>query len=94
MREAVRAAHGAAVVEALAYLERSAAAVRRGHNGTVVEQVEDFVAAAFRHHSSRAGDPQLRTHVVIANLGRGSDGRWTALHGRRLYAHVTTASHL
>jgi conjugative relaxase-like TrwC/TraI family protein len=94
VREAVRAAHDAAVAEAVGYLEWAAAAVRRGHNGAVVEQVEGFVAAAFRHRSSRAGDPQLHTHVVIANLGRGSDGRWTALDGRRLYAHATTASHL
>jgi hypothetical protein len=75
-------------------LERTAAAVRRGHNGAVVEEVGGFVAAAFRHRSSRAGDPQLQTHVVIANLGRGSDGRWTALDGRRLYAQATTASQL
>ena len=94
VRGAVRAAHDLAVSEAVGYLERSAAAVRRGHNGTVVQQVNGFVAAAFRHRSSRAGDPQVHTHVVIANLGRGSDGRWTALDGRRLYAHATTASHL
>src|SRR3954452_19034021 len=58
----------------------------------LVEQVDGFVAAAFRHRSSRAGDPQLHTHIVVANLGRGPDGRWTALDGRRLYAHARGAS--
>ena len=31
---------------------------------------------------SRALDPQLHTHVVAANLARGEDGRYTALHRR------------
>lgn len=93
-RDAVRDAHDAAAMEALGYLERSATAVRRGHGGLVVEATDGLVAAAFRHRSSRAGDPQLHTHVVVANLGQGRDGRWTALDGRRLFAHAMTASHV
>src|SRR5919108_523192 len=53
-----------------------------------------LVAAAFRHRTSRAGDPQLHTHVLVANLIEGVDGRWSALDGRRLYAHAKTASYL
>ena len=53
---------------------------------------DGLVAAAFRHRTSRAGDPQLHTHVLVANLGRGPDGRWSALDGRRLYAHARAAS--
>ena len=71
VRRAVRAAHDRAVAEAVWYLERSAAAVRRGHGGAVVEQASGLVAAAFRHRMSRAGDPQLHTHVLVANLARG-----------------------
>jgi conjugative relaxase-like TrwC/TraI family protein len=92
VRAQVRAAHDRAVREAVGYLERSAAAVRRGHGGAVVEEASGFVAAAFRHRTSRAGDPQLHTHVLVANLGRGVDGRWSALDVRRLYAHAKTAS--
>ena len=92
MRGGVRAAHDVATRAALAYLERSAAAVRRGHGGAVVEEASGLVAAAFRHRTSRLGDPQLHTHVLVANLGRGVDGRWSALDGRRLYAHAKTAS--
>ncbi len=40
------------------------------------------------------GDPLLHTHVVVANLARGPDGRWTALDGRALYAHAKTAGYL
>lgn len=92
IRPAVRAAHEAAVKEAVGYLERSAAAVRRGAGGVVVEEVDGFIAAGYRHRASREGDPQLHTHVLVANLAQGSDGRWSALDGRRLYAHATAAS--
>jgi conjugative relaxase-like TrwC/TraI family protein len=92
LRGAVRGAHDRAVREAVGYLERSAAAVRRGHGGARLESAEGLVAAAFRHRTSRVGDPQLHTHVLVANLGRGPDGRWTALDGRRLYAHARAAS--
>jgi conjugative relaxase-like TrwC/TraI family protein len=92
LRAAVRAGHDRAVLEAVGYLDRSAAAVRRGHGGTEVLPAAGLVAAAFRHRTSRAGDPQLHTHVLVANLGRGPDGRWSALDGRRLYAHARSAS--
>ena len=94
LRDLVRKAHDVAALEAFRYLERSAAAVRRGHAGAVVEEASGFVAAAFRHRTSRAGDPQLHTHVLVANLGRGLDGRWSALDGRRLYAEARAASFL
>ena len=51
-------------------------------------------AAAFLHRTSRAGDPQLHTHVLVANLIQGSDGRWSALDGRLVYAHARTAGFL
>ena len=39
-----------------------------------------------------SGDPQLHTHAVVANLGRGPDGRWSTLDGRRIYSQARTAS--
>jgi conjugative relaxase-like TrwC/TraI family protein len=92
LRGAVRAAHDRAVVEAIGCFERSAAAVRRGRGGLIVEPADGLVAAAFRHRTSRVGDPQLHTHVLVANLGRGLVGRWSALDGRRLYVHARAAS--
>jgi conjugative relaxase-like TrwC/TraI family protein len=47
---------------------------------------EGFVAASYRHRMSRAGDPQLHTHVIVANMTR-ADGRHTALDARALYEH-------
>lgn len=90
----VRRAHEEAVRAALGYLEREAAWVRRGHAGFERGPADGLVAAAFPHRTSRAGDPALHTHVLVANIGRGSDGRWTALDSRALYAHARTAGFL
>lgn len=91
----VSAAHDAAVDAALAVLETEACRVRRGRGGANVLPGDGFVAAAFRHRTSRSGDPHLHTHVVVANLARSaSDGRWSALDGRQLYAWCRTAGFL
>ncbi|MGH2989005.1 MAG: MobF family relaxase [Gaiellaceae bacterium] len=84
VRRAVSEAHESAWQAALAYLEREACVVRRGHGGSVREHGEGFVAAAFRHRTSRAQDPHLHTHVIVANQARASDGEWRALDGEAL----------
>ena len=94
VRETVRQAHDEAVAEALEWLEEVACVVRRGHAGAVREPGSGFVAAAFRHRASRAGDPQLHTHVAVANMACGGDGRWTALEAGRLFAMARAASAL
>ena len=87
-------AHRVAVDAALAYLEREAVRVRRGQGGRQVIEADGLLAAAFDHRTSRAGDPQLHTHVLIANQSRGVDGRWSALDGRLLYSHAKTAGYV
>jgi conjugative relaxase-like TrwC/TraI family protein len=94
VRAAALAAHEAAVAEAFRYLERNAAVGRRGAGGAETVRGEGLIGAAFLHRTSRAGDPQLHTHVLVANMVRGPDGRWTALDGRALYAHGRTAGYL
>jgi conjugative relaxase-like TrwC/TraI family protein len=86
--------HEEAVRAVLRYLEDAAVAVRRGHAGEHVQFGEGLIAAAYRHRMSRALDPQLHTHVVAANLARGPDGRFTALHGAELYRAAKTAGYL
>ncbi len=90
----VRRAHDAAVAAALGYLEREAGEVRRGKDGVNRLPGGGFVAAAFRHRTSRAGDPQLHTHVLVANMTRGADGRSSALDGQQLYTQAKTAGTL
>jgi conjugative relaxase-like TrwC/TraI family protein len=90
----VRAAHDAAVDDALGYLQEVASHGRRGRGGLVRIRSEGFVAAVFRHRTSRAGDPNLHSHVVIANRVLGVDGKWTALDARAVYQQARTAGHL
>ncbi|MGE0796258.1 MAG: MobF family relaxase, partial [Acidimicrobiia bacterium] len=49
------------------------------------------VAAAFRHRTSRAGDPLLHWHTLVANLAPGPDGRWSAFVHPDLYRAVRAA---
>ena len=87
-------AHDAAVAAALDYLERNTALGRRGTDGIFPIGSSGFVGAAFRHRTSRAGDPLLHTHVLVANLINCDDGKWSALDGRLLYSHAKTAGYL
>jgi conjugative relaxase-like TrwC/TraI family protein len=94
VRRQVQAARHAAILEVLAYLEREAVGVRRGHNGTERHKGLGFTAAAFDHRTSREGDPQWHTHVLIQNATLGPDGRWTALDSKLLHAHAMAADRL
>ncbi|MGH3043054.1 MAG: MobF family relaxase [Gaiellaceae bacterium] len=84
VRRQMSEAHKSAWQAALAYLEREACVVRRGHGGALREQGAGFLAAAFRHRTSRAQDPHLHTHVIVANMARTGDGEWRALDGKAL----------
>jgi conjugative relaxase-like TrwC/TraI family protein len=83
-------AHHQATSEALSYLEDHVG-VRRGHGGCDHVQGNGLLAVGFDHRTSRAGDPLLHTHVIVANRVQGPDGRWTALDGRDLYRHRLAA---
>ena len=88
------AAHESAVSAALEFVEGDVARVRRGAGGTELMAVKGIVAATYRHRMSRALDPQIHTHAVIANLAEGVDGSWTGLHSRRLFKMAKTAGTL
>jgi conjugative relaxase-like TrwC/TraI family protein len=84
--DAVRAGHDAAVEAVLEFLQDHAALCRRGHGGLAQEATGGYVTAVFVHRTSRAGDPQLHSHVLVANKVRAaSDDRWLAVDGRELY---------
>ncbi len=71
----IYACHRRAIEVVLTYAEREVFHSRSGTNGVVQEDVEGVVATAFTHWDSRAGDPQLHDHVVVANRARSvSDG--------------------
>lgn len=92
-KDKVMAAHHAALEATLAWLETAAIHTRAGHGGVAHVGVHGAIAAAFDHWESRSGDPQLHTHVVIANKAqRVSDGVWTTLDSRTLYKATVAAS--
>ena len=73
------AAHEAAVEVAIAFLDEHAAFTRRGHAGVLQVDTEGLVGVTFVHRTSRAADPQLHTHLLIANKVRAADGKWLAI---------------
>jgi len=89
-RQAIQSAHDEAIKAAVAYIEAEAAWGRQGHGGAQSVQADGFVVGAFRHRSSRAGDPHLHTHLVIPNAVRRPDGTWGAYDHRRLYQAAKT----
>lgn len=88
----IRAAHDAAVADALAFVEKRVLFTRRGHDGVRQVDVRGLIAATFVHRDSRAGDPDLHTHVAVANKVQALDGAWLAIDGRVLYAAKVGAS--
>lgn len=93
IQQQVLEAHHDAVNQVLAWLEESAIHTRTGRGGAAHVATKGAVAAAFDHWESRARDPQLHTHVVIANrVQRATDGAWSTLDSRTLYKAVVTAS--
>jgi len=90
-RAAIRQAHREAVDEVVRYLEGQATFCRSKGDRILTN---GLVAAAFDHRTSRAGDPLLHTHVVVANLSRTVADTWRALDGRPLYDHGISGGHL
>ncbi len=88
----VAAAHDAAVASMAAWVEDHAHTRFRVNGEVVTVDAEGLVMATFRQHTSRALDPQLHTHLVIANRVQSPDGRWLALDARYLKKHQRGAS--
>ena len=85
-------AHQAAVKDALTFIETYALFTRAGPQGIRQVNVQGLVATAFTHRDSRAGDPDLHTHVAVANKVQTLDGRWLSIDGRVLFkAHVAAS---
>jgi conjugative relaxase-like TrwC/TraI family protein len=95
----------AAMRAAVGWIEREVIRVRRGsHNEAWLAKhrkepgagprslpSNGVVAAAFRHRTSRAGDPLLHWHVLVANLVEGVDGKWSAFVHPDLFRNMRAA---
>jgi conjugative relaxase-like TrwC/TraI family protein len=97
IQERIADAHHAAVADVIDFFEREIAATRAGfsdRDGAVAQVgVAGIAAVAYDHFDSRAGDPQLHTHVVVANkVLTVMDQRWRSLDGRPVFASRTGLS--
>jgi conjugative relaxase-like TrwC/TraI family protein len=92
-QEQILRTHHYAVEATLAWLEEQVIHTRAGRNGVAHVGTMGAIAAAFDHWESRIGDPQLHTHLVIANrIQRITDGAWVTLDSRNLYKAAVAAS--
>ncbi|MGX1880000.1 MobF family relaxase [Nocardia fluminea] len=94
MAARIEAAHQRAIGDALTWLERNGLLTRLGRNGVRHVEVEGIVAACFTHRDSRAGDPDLHTHVLIANKVRTLDGKWRTIDSRLFHEAAVTVSEI
>jgi len=95
VRKEVRQAHERAVGTIVEYLEGAVAAVAvPTADGRRVVRGGEMAAVGFLHRLSRAGDPHLHTHVLVANLVRDQSGdpdRGRPLDARHLFHEARTA---
>ena len=92
-------AHHDAVADVVGFMETQVVSTRvggHGRDGDVLRaDATGVVATAFDHYDSRAGDPQLHTHVVVANkVCTVMDGRWRSVDSRAMHAAIVTMSAL
>ena len=103
--DVIAAAHEQSVAEAVAWVEANALFTRTGRDGVRQVDVTGLIGASFTHRDSRAGDPDLHTHVAVSNKVRTLDvldhagqvveaGRWLSIDGRLLYKANVAASEI
>lgn len=81
-----RLAHAHARAANAAFLELEKLASRQVQAGgkSSPKTTGNLLAAVFQHDASRALDPQLHTHFVVANVTQDSDGRRFTLESLRM----------
>jgi conjugative relaxase-like TrwC/TraI family protein len=93
-QEQIVAAHHDAVDDVVRLIERHAVLTRTGEHGIAQVETRGLVGAAFDHWDTRSGDPQLHTHVVVANRVQGPDAGWRSIDGRVLFRSVVAMSEI
>ena len=89
----IEKAHRAAINDALTFLENKALFTREGTDGARQVNVHGLVATAFTHRDSRAGDPDLHSHIAVANKVKTLvGGKWLAIDGRLIFKAKVSAS--
>ena len=91
-KQEIELAHQRAVECAFDYLEGHTT-TRRGRGG-LSREYANLVAARFNHYTSRLGDPQLHSHVVVTNFSVRKDGTVGTIESKLFYDHRRAAGEL
>ena len=96
VRQVVDEAHATAVARALDYLETHASYTRRrDENKTlIVDKTVGLSGVKYEHRTSRAGDPHVHSHVLLANRQLCPDGQVRSVDGKSLYHEARAAGML
>ncbi|WP_436912801.1 MobF family relaxase [Acinetobacter schindleri] len=76
-KAAIQKAQKKAVEQGIKFLEQHAFSSR--DRNEVTSSIHQVIVAAYEHSTSRAQDPQLHTHAIVANLGLRTDGSVCAI---------------
>lgn len=80
-------AHHDAVDSVMSYIEEHLIEARATDKGRTERiRTVNMVAARFDHFTSRELDPQVHSHVVVANMTKRKDGRWRAVANEKIFA--------
>ena len=84
---AIAAAHNAAIDSTLKYIEDNLIQARVTNKGiTSKMNTGNIIAARFDHFTTRELDPDLHTHVVIADITKCPDGKYRAVANEKVFA--------
>lgn len=90
--------HNDSVADVFNFFETSAALTRRGANGVAQVDTEGLIATTWTHRDSRAGDPDLHTHLVlsakVSTVDENGIRRWLALDAQPLHHLMVAGSEL
>ncbi|WP_257159627.1 MobF family relaxase [Corynebacterium cystitidis] len=96
VRSIVDEAHQAAVSQALDYLSEHAGYTRKqdpaaSKKRLILEKLAGISGVKYEHRTSRAGDPHVHSHVLLANKQLCQDGKARTLDGVSLYHEARVA---
>lgn len=88
----IAACHHEAVAAVLEWAEEHTVRTRMGAGGLAQVKTGGIIASEFTHFDTRAGDPDLHSHVLVSNKVQGPDGKWRTIDGRPMFANNQTLS--
>ena len=99
LRTLIDHAHQEAVAEALDYVSEHAGYTRRqdptvSEKRLMIEKLRGISGVKYEHRTSRAGDPHVHSHVLLANKQLCEDGKIRTLDSKGIYHEARAAGML